>query len=570
MKKRSGEYWKNRFLNLEKASNAYGVEAYRQIEPAFDEAQRAIQREIDTWYSRYAKNNQITIAEARKALTAKELKELRWDVDEYIKYGRENAFNGQWVKELENASAKVHISRLEALKIRTQQAAEVAFGNELDVIDNMARKVYTEDYYRSIFEVQKGFNIGWDIGTIDQKKLDKLIVKPWTADNKTFKDRIWQTKSQMISELHQQLTRTCVLGKAPDEAIEALTKYVDKDIKNKKYVAGRLVMTEQAYFHSIAQKDAFNDLDVEEFEVVATLDSHTSEICQEMDGKHFPMKEYQPGVTAPPFHVFCRSVTVPYFEDNFTGERAARDADGNTYYVPDNMTYKDWKKSFVDGNSERLKISMSKSGNIEWLPKGEKISLEEYKELRQYADSKGVKLSGFKKSDVDVNLAKEFIDDAANMLDEYPELKGTLKKPFTLELSSSMSSNDFAETNPGITHIIKLNANAMRDKTKLAEEYKKLADSGWFVKGTDYHSIIYHEMGHIIGDKYKIDSLEIAKSILHTNNKDEVFEYVETNISEYSVSLLDGSEIISEIFSAHKKGIKSDFILTFLKTCGIL
>lgn len=354
MKKRSGEYWKDRFLNIEKASNAYGVEAFRQIEPAFDEAQRAIQREIERWYSRYAKNNQISITEARKALTAKELKELRWDVNEYIKKGRENAFNGKWVKELENASARVHISRLEALKIRTQQAAEVAFGNELDVIDDMARRVYTEDYYRSIFEMQKGFNIGWDIGTIDQKKLDKLITKPWTADNKTFSDRIWQTKNQMVSELHNQLTRTCVLGKSPDKAIEALIKYVDKDIENKKYVAGRLVMTEQAYFHSVAQRDAFNDLDVEEFEIVATLDSHTSQVCQDMDGTHLPMSQYEPGVTAPPFHVFCRSVTVPYFEDNFTGERAARGADGKTYYVPDDMTYKDWKKSFVDGKTEDL------------------------------------------------------------------------------------------------------------------------------------------------------------------------------------------------------------------------
>lgn len=348
--KKSSKYWKDRFLKLEEASNRYGQDAFREIEPAFDSAQRQIQNEIEKWYYRFAKNNQISIEEAKKMLSAKELKEFRWDVNEYIKYGRENAINQQWMKELENASARVHVSRLEALKIRTQQAAEVAFGNELDVIDKMARKVYTEDYYRTIFEMQKGFNIGWDIGTIDQKKLDKLIVKPWTTDNKTFKDRIWNSKSQMISELHQQITRTCVLGKAPDEAIESLTKYVDKDIKNKKYVAGRLVMTEQAYFHAAAQKDAFAELDVEKVEIVATLDSHTSTICQDMDGQIVDMKDYQPGVTVPPFHVFCRSVTVPYFDDNFGGERVARDEDGNTYYVPDDMTYKEWKKSFVDGN----------------------------------------------------------------------------------------------------------------------------------------------------------------------------------------------------------------------------
>ena len=355
MAKKSSEYWKERFEDLEKASNAYGQDAYRKIEPAFDKAQRQIQGEIEKWYGRYAHNNGLNIEDARKHLTSSELKELKWDVQEYIKYGRENQFNQQWMKELENASAKYHINRLEALKLRTQQSLEVAFQNELDEIDTMARRVFREDYYHSIFEVQKGFGLGWEVGQVDERKLDKIISKPWTADNRTFKDRIWNTKTQMVNELHQQLTRTTLLGKAPDEAINSLVKYVKNDFKNKKYVAGRLVMTEQAYFHSVAQKEAFNELDVEEFEIVATLDSHTSAICQAMDGEHFPMKDYEPGVNAPPFHVFCRSVTVPYFDDEFSfGERAARDEDGNTYYVPSDMTYKDWKKSFVDGDIKGL------------------------------------------------------------------------------------------------------------------------------------------------------------------------------------------------------------------------
>ena len=348
---KTSEYWKGRFEILENASNGYGLDAFRKIEPAFNKAQREIQGEIEAWYGRFAHNNKITIEEARTLLNSKELKEFKWDVNEYIKYGRENDMNQMWMKELENASARFHVNRLEALKIRTQQAAEVAFGNELDAIDGMARKVFTEDYYHSIYEVQKGFNIGWNIGQIDERKLDKIISKPWAADGKNFSDRIWEQRTQLVNELHSQLTRTCVLGKAPDDAIKAISKKFDVTRSQ----AGRLVMTEQAYFHSVAQKEAFEDLDVEEFEVVATLDSHTSEICQEMDGKHFPMKDYQPGVTAPPFHVWCRSVTVPYFEDNFTGERAARDEDGNTYYVPDNMTYKDWKKSLVDGDASDLK-----------------------------------------------------------------------------------------------------------------------------------------------------------------------------------------------------------------------
>jgi hypothetical protein len=83
-------------------------------------------------------------------------------------------------------------------------------------------------------------------------------------------------------------------------------------------------------------------------------------------GQHFPMKDFEPGVTAPPFHVYCRSTTVPYFNDEWSGgERAARDADGNTYYVPSDMKYADWKNKFVkDSISDKTKTEFVKYQNV--------------------------------------------------------------------------------------------------------------------------------------------------------------------------------------------------------------
>ena len=146
--------------------------------------------------------------------------------------------------------------------------------------------------------------------------------------------------------------------------------------------AGRLVMTESAYFSSTAQKECFKELDVERYEIVATLDGHTSDICQEMDGKVFKMSEYEEGVTAPPFHVNCRSCTAPYFDDEFTkGEqRAARDGSGDTYYVPADMTYSEWKEHFIDNTRENVIIKSAKENRIKGVvsvePKA--LNLEKY------------------------------------------------------------------------------------------------------------------------------------------------------------------------------------------------
>lgn len=341
----NGEYWQKRFELLEQAAHQQGAQCYADIEKQYRQAQKQLEGQVAAWYQRFASNNGITLAEAKRMLNAKELAELKWDVNQYIQYGQKNAINGTWVKQLENASARFHISRLEALKLQTQQSIEVMFGNQLDSIDSTMRNVYKSGYYHTAYEIQKGVGVGWDFSALDDKQISKVINKPWAVDGKNFSERIWGNRQKLVNELNNTLTQNIILGKDPQKAIDEIARKMNTSKTN----AGRLVMTEEAFFNSAAQKDCFTELDVEQFEIVATLDSHTSDICRGMDGKHFPMSEWKVGVTAPPFHVHCRSTTVPYFDDEFdaVGERAARGADGKTYYVPADMTYEQWSKKFV-------------------------------------------------------------------------------------------------------------------------------------------------------------------------------------------------------------------------------
>lgn len=348
---KNSEYWKLRFEQLEQAQNGQGAAAFAEIEKQYKEAQKQIEGQIARWYQRFADNNGITLAQARQYLKGAALKEFQWDVQDYIKYGQDNALMGGWMKELENASAKYHISKLEALKIQTQQSLEVMFSKQMGTVTGAMGDIFESGYYHTAYELQKGFNIGWDIAGLDQSQIEKVLSKPWAVDGKNFSERIWTNKEKLISELHGELTQNIMLGADPQKAIDSLAKKMNTSKQN----AGRLIMTEEAYFSSAAQRDCFNDLDVEQYEIVATLDSHTSDICRSLDGKHFPMKDFQAGVTAPPFHVYCRSTTVPYFDENFgdIGERAARDEEtGKTYYIPDDMNYEDWKQTFVDGGDK--------------------------------------------------------------------------------------------------------------------------------------------------------------------------------------------------------------------------
>ena len=328
------------------------MEAYRDVEEIYQKAQIELEDKINNWYQRFATNNQISMAEARKLLTTGEMKELKWSVEEYIKHGKENSISGQWAKELENASARFHVSRLEALKLQTQQSIEALYGNQLDIVDSAMRKAYSQRYYRTAFEFQKGFGVGFAVDRLDENTLSNIINKPWAVDGYNFSKRIWTNKEKLIGELHSSLTRNIITGADPAKAI--------KEIKSKMGVssnaAGRLIMTESAYFGSVAQKDMLNNLDVEKYEIVATLDSKTSEICRSLDGKVFDMKDYQAGVTAPPFHPYCRTTTAPYFDDweelGVERERVARNDKGKNYFVDGNMTYKEWEAKIKKSNNQ--------------------------------------------------------------------------------------------------------------------------------------------------------------------------------------------------------------------------
>ena len=50
-----------------------------------------------------------------------------------------------------------------------------------------------------------------------------------------------------------------------------------------------------------AQK-AYDELDIDKYKILATLDKRTSEICQKLDGEVFNVKDAVIGVNMPPFH----------------------------------------------------------------------------------------------------------------------------------------------------------------------------------------------------------------------------------------------------------------------------
>lgn len=385
---RNADYWRGRFSILEDSAHREAQKTIQDMEELYLDAQRSVQKEIESWYARFAVNNQISLTDARKWLTAGQLEEFHWSVEQYIKIGEQARLDAAWLKKLENASTRFHISRLEAVQTGIQQQLELLYGNQVDSLDALLKKVVGNGYTHTAFEVQKGVGLGWDITGLNQKKLETLLSKPWTTDGRTFRDRCWLNKNDLVGSVSKSLTQGLLRG----DSSAKITTAIQKQFGVHRYKAGRLVNTETTYFNAVATKECYKDLDVEMVEIIETLDSHTCSICGGLDGMVIPISQYEPGVTVPPFHPNCRGTTAPAIDPKYAGERAARNADGDVYYVPANMKHADWVQTFVNGGSKAGLTVATGAGVAKMLRDyntefGKKFGKDHYDQIRDRVDA---------------------------------------------------------------------------------------------------------------------------------------------------------------------------------------
>lgn len=191
------------------------------------------------------------------------------------------------------------------------------------------------------------------------------------------------------------------------------------------------------------------------------------------------------------------------------------------------------------------------------------ITQDEYRNLMDYAREHHVKLENFKRFSGDINLIKELIDDIAIVAEDFPKIL-TVRKSVVIRLDEHSPLEDFATTD---YHLISINSKLFNDRLYLEEEYELLTRIGKFVKNTNYRSIIRHELGHVVANTYKLNPLEIARSIFPDKTDFEISEYIHDNLSLYAADYSDGREFISECFSAYYSNIDIPFATKFITTC---
>ena len=334
----SKSYWEKRqeltYLAGEKKVSDY----YRGLQKAFEQAKKEIQSVINDFFMRYAKENKVSFAEAQKLLDKAEIGELK----DFIAKVQEHM--GEYNLELNNMSIKARITRYQALEKQIDAVLQRLYAIEYEMKgEELLKEVYSDSYYRTWFNIDQYHGFHQEFAQVNPRTIEELIKYPFNGAH--YSDRIWKQKDHMLQVLTEDITTMLVQGRNP----QTLARDFARRFNTKEYEAYRLLHTEGSFIIEQGCLAAYKEDGVERYQILATLDHKTSEICREQDGEIYEIDKATVGVNYPPFHPFCRTTTVPYYEDeDEVGTRAARDpATGKTYKVPSNMTYREWENKFI-------------------------------------------------------------------------------------------------------------------------------------------------------------------------------------------------------------------------------
>lgn len=526
----SREYWRKREAENLAGNLKVEQEYIKELHSYYDNMMDQVQKEINGFYGKYARKEGISLSEAKRRVS-------KLDIEAYgrkaAKYVKEKDFSKEANEEMRLYNATMKINRLEMLKAN--------IGLELvDGFDGLQKFFDEKLTERTLNEFERQAGI---LGkTVQNNAQAAHSIVNASFNNATYSDRIWMYQSMMKAELSKLLQTGLIQGRNPRQ----LATHLQKLFGARRSDAERLMRTELARVQIEAQKQSFERNGFKQYEFIAL--GSACDICKELDGKHFDVKKMMPGENAPPMHPNCRCSVAAYEDD---------------------AEYEEWLDFLDKGGTtkewNRLKSASmaSEADDIKWPARGKSISKEEYRELSAHAKRAGINIEGFKRFDGDIGEIKKMIDDANIIAERFPDIKSGRRK-LTISLDEHMDSNDFAITNG---HIIRINADVYRNTDVLSHEYDKLEKIGWFVKGTDYRSIIQHETGHVVANTYGIDGLEIAKQITGLKTNAELMIYLRNNLSIYSAEYLNGQEIISECFASVYSSEDNNFAWTFVEKC---
>lgn len=341
----SEEYWAQRAEERElawhkKSQNTVEME----LSKTYRDALGKIQTEIAALYGRYAKDNKLTMIDARKLLQGSEYRTWRMSLKQYIAMIKKTNDKGL-LQELNTLAMRSRISRLDKLYSDTLVELDALGRITIGQMDHFLTDAYTDNYYHGLYDIAQKWKLIQPVAKADLADVEQVLRTPWSGKN--YSERVWKNTSKLGGLLQDEMVAAIHRG----ESVQKISRLVMQRMDVGKNNATRLVRTELNYVQNKAAIDSIAESGMKYYTFIATLDRRTSQICRAHDRHVYPVQDAQSGTNMPPLHPNCRSTISGSFNDEMgtsKGTRIGRDKNGKNIHVPASMAYDDWHAIYVD------------------------------------------------------------------------------------------------------------------------------------------------------------------------------------------------------------------------------
>ena len=328
MTQKNRDYWEERQVKREAKAFTTIQDVEKEYQIALSKAKQDIIKEISRITTTYMNDNILNYNEALKHLKGDDYKVWKKDLHDYMKEYNKLLKNAplqaqKLYLEIETLSAKSRISRLDSLKSQIDmELTKLIFRVENDSINAL-----TSVYRDTFIEVTKDLGIN---PVVSRDKIKTVLDKPWSGAN--FSQRLWSNTDKLSETVKQEIVNGMIQG----INLKTMTKRVSERFETaKKNDVERLLRTEVNYTLNQATLDGYKEAGIEKYEFSATLDNRTSQICSELHGNIFEIKNIAVGLNYPPMHPRCRSTTIPIIDYESLVKQGRDEIEKNNYTLDD-------------------------------------------------------------------------------------------------------------------------------------------------------------------------------------------------------------------------------------------
>ena len=208
---------------------------------------------------------------------------------------------------------------------------------------------------QTVFDVTKGADYRAAFDLIPESRVKAILSTNWSGQ--MFSQRVWDNTNALADGLKHDMLVGIMAGKSE--------QHMADDIMNRcgvgAFEARRLVRTETTCVANTAELYGYKELDIDEYEFSACLDSRTSDLCRELDGKVFKRNSAQAGVNLPPMHPFCRSTMLPVLpsEEDLDKELAELGDE-----IGADVDFDEWEQNLQQGEDGKWRYVAGSAGKV--------------------------------------------------------------------------------------------------------------------------------------------------------------------------------------------------------------